>query len=284
VKAAEVLVADHCMLINILGIIRSGISLDPFANERPRVTMADVSRALFTATGRPPAPIASSRLDFISHEPATWLCQLVDASDDDWTIELSPQVRQFGGIAGVEGYLERLALVLIPDTISADAAQLVSPFTLPASLDYLDTVWRLKFGDGLVVPPGVERAARLAFDVGSVEEADSALSALAEVFKNFQVPGTPGVGGHPLQRLGPFLATHVPPEVRPQVEHAIGVFDAARQLRASSEHFGAQPRAVAALGTLGLTYPVMDWPAAWHQIQRAVSHACDVIRLEIHAL
>ncbi len=60
VKEAEVLVADHCMLIGILGTIRSGISLDPFANEGPRVTMEDVSGAFFAAKGWPPAPIASS--------------------------------------------------------------------------------------------------------------------------------------------------------------------------------------------------------------------------------
>ncbi len=212
------------------------------------------------------------------------MCQLVNASGDDWTLELSPQVRQFAGISGVEDYVERLAILLISETAAPAAAELVSPFSLPASLDYLDTVWRLKFGQGLVVAPGVERSARLAFDVDSPEEADSALSALAEVFKNFQVAGTPGVGGHPLQRMGPFLATHLPPEVRPQVEHAIDVLDAARRVRAGSEHFGAQPRAVAALSTLGLTYPVMDWLAAWRQIRRAVSNACDVIRVEIHAL
>ena len=284
VKQAAVLVADHCMLVGVLGAIRSEISLDPFANERPQITMAEVSRALFTTRGRPLAPIASGRLDFIAREPSTWHCQLVHVSDEDWTIELSPQVRRFAGIASVDEYLERLTFVLIPDANSDGAFELMSPFTLPASLDYLDTVWRLKFGAGLVVPPGVERSARLAFDVNSPEEADTALSALAEVLKSFQVSGAPGVGGHPLQRIGLFLEAHLTSEAGLQVSRAVEVLDAARQIRAGTEHFGAQARSVAAFATLGLTYPVMDWASAWRQIQQAVSRACDVIRLEVHAI
>ena len=66
-----------------------------------------------------------------------------------------------------------------------------SPFTLPASIDYLDAVWRLRFGNRLVAPPGIERSARLAFTATSPEEADSRLSALAEVFKGLTFPVAP---------------------------------------------------------------------------------------------
>ena len=63
-------------------------------------------------------------------------------------------------------------------------------------------------------PPGVERSARLAFDAGSPDEVDSRLSALAELLKGLQVPGLPGVGGHALQRLGPFLESQLPIEAQ----------------------------------------------------------------------
>jgi hypothetical protein len=84
--------------------------------------------------------------------------------------------------------LERLGSMLTHARHPSEAPVLTSPFTLPAAFDYLDTVWQLKFGKPLIVPPGLERSARLVLDVATAEEADTALSALAEVLKNLNVP------------------------------------------------------------------------------------------------
>lgn len=165
----------------------------------------------------------------------------------------------------------------------SSTSELNSPFTLPAAIDYLDAIWRLRFNEPLVEPPGLERSARIAFSVGTVEEADSALSALAEVLKTLNVPGMPDVGGHPLQRLVPFLRTCLPEVAMPAIQQAIIVLDAVRQVRASSQHIGTQSRAIAALDEIGLVYPIADWPAAWTHIQRTVAHSCDTIRQELHA-
>jgi hypothetical protein len=154
---------------------------------------------------------------------------------------------------------------------------------MPAAFDYLDAVWRLRFGEPLVVPPGLERSARLVLDVATAEEADTALSALAEVLKNLKVPGVGGLGGHPLQRLAPYLETKLPEEAMPAVSQAVTILDAARQVRASLQHVGAQSRAVKAFTDLGLTYPVADWPLAWRQVQAAVAHSCDRLRQELHS-
>lgn len=280
VQAASSLVTGLCSLISALGTIRSEIALDPFANERPRVTMRQAAEVESKLRGFPIPRIDKSFLPFLTKEPSAWNCQVVDNSSDDWVIELSPVIRRFAGLKDVDDYLDRLNLVLIPGDEAATSL-FVSPFTLPAALDYLDTVWRLKFKAGLLVPPGIERSARLAFDVSTSEEADSALSALAEVLKSLQVPG--GSGGHPLQRLGPFLANEISPEAMPSVDDAIALLNAVRQLRASSQHVGAQPEAVSAFARLGLVYPVSDWGMAWRQVQGAVGHACDILRRELHA-
>ena len=67
------------------------------------------------------------------------------------------------------------------------------------------------------------------------------------------------------------------------MSEAVSILDAARQVRASFQHVGVQPRAVNAFTDLGLTYPVADWPSAWGQIKRVVAHACDRLRQELHS-
>jgi hypothetical protein len=280
---ASTLVQDHLLLLDTLGAIRSDVSLDPFDTEWPQVSASQLVQAAFQYRHRTPGPIDRARLDFMQHEPATWQCHFVEGTDDEWALALSPQIRRFAGVKDVDDYLERLSLVLLPESTVDERPAFVSPFTLPAALDYLDAIWWRKFNAGLVVPPGLERSARLAFNVESAEEADSSLSALAEVLKAFQVPGLPGKGGHPLQRLGPFLSDHLSDEAMPAVNEAITILDAVRQVRAAAQHVGAESGLVDALTRLDLSYPVSDWPAAWGRIQQAVAYSCDVIRQEIHA-
>lgn len=96
-------------------------------------------------------------------------------------------VRRFRNVSSVDEYLHRLRGWIEP--AAQPAAILTSPLSLVAALDYLDVVWRLRFGTGLLVVPSAERAARLAFDGTTTEELDNRLSALGEMFKGFDVPG-----------------------------------------------------------------------------------------------
>ncbi len=275
---AAPLILPWVRMIGALGTIRSTVRLDPFAEEIPRASKSDV--ATFVAGT---AALRGDQLDFLCCEPATWNCQVVDSSDE-WVIELTPEIRRFAGVGTVDAYLGQLHRLVAakPPRVTA-TPEFASPVTLPAWLDYLDAVWRLRFGAGLLVPPGIERSARLALDVEAVEEADSALSALAEVLKTLAVPGVEGVGGHPLSRLVPYLGRYLTEQSTLRVSQAVEVLNAARQLRAGAQHTGAQPDAIAAYAILGLPYPVVDWPAGWRRIQQAVSYACDIIRQEIHA-
>ena len=202
--------------------------------------------------------------------------------NSDWHIEVAPVVRRFAGVSTVEDYFRRFRKVVTP-TLVAPKEALVSPFTLAASLDYLDAVWHMKFGSSILVPPGIERSARLAFDARSPEEADSRLSALAEVLKGMRVPGVSGVGGHALERLRPFLDADLPDESHERVHRAIEVLDAARTMRVGGQHVGAQAGVAEACARLGLSYPIADWSMAWTQIQSVVTIAIDAIRDEIQA-
>ena len=142
-------------------MFRSKIRLDPFADTKPKVTRDEI------VSSRPYLIIDKSLLASLDHEPATWLCQVITTSDDDWRIELAPSVRRFADITSLEDYLSRMRDLLVPTETPAMAI-VDSPFTLPASIDYLDVVWRLRFDKKpLVVPPGVERSAKLAFNAAT---------------------------------------------------------------------------------------------------------------------
>ena len=278
VPIAQTYVDNFLALVRAIGSIRSNIRLDPFADTKPTVTRDDVVGSRW-----PPIMMDKSLLAFLDHEPATWRCQVITTSEDDWSIELAPSIRRFADITSLEDYLARLRELLVP-TETPPIATVDSPFTLPASVDYLDVVWRLRFEKRpLVVPPGVERSAKLAFNAVTQEEVDNRLSVLAELLKNLQVPGVDGIGGHPLQRLGPFLARELPSESHERVDEAMQLLDAARMIRTGGQHHSAQSETVAAYSRLGLSFPVVDWPAAWQQIQRVVATALNDIRDEIYA-
>ena len=170
------------------------------------------------------------------------------------------------------------------ETAHGEVPVLTSPFTMPAAFDYLDAVWQLRFGQPLLVPPGLERSARLILDVATAEEADTALSALAEVLKNLNVPGVGCAGMHtPAPTPRP-----VPGNEAARRGHACGVpgsHDPGRRPPGADQFstcWGTTPGGEG-VPDLGLTYPVADWPSAWRQIQAAVAHSCDRLRQELHS-
>ena len=121
----------------------------------------------------------------------------------------------------------------------------------------------------------------MASDVTSADELDSCLSALAELFKGFHIPGTPGVDGHPLQRLPAFLESKLPAESHNTIYNAVSILDAARTSRHARQHHGLQIAAPSQWAIFGISYPVFDCSTAWRQIQTSVAGAVDAIRNEI---
>lgn len=279
IPLANAIVDNFLAFIDRLGTIRSTIQLDPFTSEKPRATMNEI-----VELRRPHFDVRQHLIEMCGREPATWLCERVNISEDNWSITLQPQLRRFAGVRTVDDYFRRLDEILVlPKSTTESEVRYQSPFTLVAAIDYFDVVWRVKFGNHLVVPPGVERSARLANDVSNFEEFDSCICALAELLKNIRVPGSAGKGGHPLERLSPFLGEHLPQESHVRVEKAVGILDTARQLRHASQHHSDNLDPPRLWARLGINYPVFDWPSAWKQIQELATGAIDSIRSEIQA-
>jgi hypothetical protein len=277
---ARDLVSATLMLIDALGTGRQAIHLDPFNGVPPSLTRDIVFTnpllaARVTLFGAMP-------IEILGREPATWHCRFSPATEDWESVELSPAVRRFAGVQSSDDYMERLALMLSHSEVSDP--QSGSPFPLPDAIDYLDAVWHRRFQTPLVQAPGVARSAKLAGAASNSDEAATCLSALAELLKGLRLTGTPGDGGgHSLDRLEPFLDSNLPEESRERVHDAIATLNAARKIRAGSQHVSAQSQALEAFALLKIGFPVYDWPRAWQQVQAAVAHAFDVIREELQA-
>lgn len=278
VPIARTRVLTFVRLVGALGTLRSAVVLDPFEDTQPTITKSDVLRIIY-----PSQAADSGLLDLLSGEPPVWHCQVTKLTDSDWSLIATPFTRRFAGVSSIEDYFARFVEFVSPPINEQPTVSPFSPFTLPASFDYLDAVWRLRFGSTLVVPPGVERSARLAFTATTNEEADSRLSALAELLKNLNVPGTPGVGGHALARLQEFLLANLPVEAHARVINSIEILDAARGMRVGGQHHAAASGFIAACSRLNIEYPVSNWSEAWARIQSMIATAVDAIRDEIQA-
>jgi hypothetical protein len=187
--------------------------------------------------------------DILGGEPATWHGSgQVDAGD--WKHNVSTFVRRFRAVSDVDDYLRRLRAFIVPAAPVAEPV-VVSPLGLGAAFDYLNVVWRLRFGDGLLASPSVERSARLAFDATSAEEFDNRPSALGELFKGFDPPGDESQGS--LQRLRAFLGGNLSAEAMARVEPALATLRSATDVRNAGQHIDAAADAATALPLLGLT-------------------------------
>lgn len=277
VPVARVRVLTFIRFVGALGTLRSEVVLDPFEDIQRTITKSDVLRVIYPSTAADP-----ELLELLNGEPPVWNCQVSQMTESDWSLIVSPITRRFAGVSSIEDYFERF-VQFVSSIDDQPFENPVSPFTLPASFDYLDAVWHLRFGAPLVVPPGVERSARLAFTATTNEEADSRLSALAELLKNLAVPSTPGIGGHALERLRAYLLTQIPAEAVARVTDAIEILNAARSMRVGSQHHAASPGFIAACTQLNIAYPIADWSEAWSRIQSMTAAAVNAIRDEIQA-
>jgi hypothetical protein len=200
VENAKVRISTFVRFVGVLGTLRSKIVLDPFGQEQPTIAKSDVLSLIYPSTA-----VGEELLELLSGEPPLWNSVMTQQDDSGWILlYVPPGTRRFAGVKSTDDYFEAFSEFLVSKEERL-VDTFVSPFMLPASLDYLDAVWQNRFQKPLVVPPGVERSARLAFTASNVEEADSRLSALAELLKNLKIPSTPGVDGHPLKRMKAFL-------------------------------------------------------------------------------
>ena len=259
---------------------RQNAALDPFKPEDDEITSTDlvalVNRVSDNWVKWMPAVFA--------HEPATWGGgQVPDDADSPWTWRCGGALRHFIDVTDVNDYLWRINAFLQPAVEGPPAEIPDPPMGLVASLDFLAAVWALKYSKPLLNLPSATVVTSLALDADTADEFDSRLSALGQVLKGLDASPMPNVPKHPVQYLGARVLLDVPPEAQHRVQAAIDVLEAAVAVRNAVQHAPAAPQSVSAMQTLGLTYPLSNWGAAWARIRTRVSGALIDIREELQA-
>jgi len=259
---------------------RQNAVLDPFKPEEDEITSTDMTALLNRHSDRWVKWLPK----VFAHEPATWGGgQIPDADDQPWTWRSTRALRHFINVKNVNDYLWRINAFLQPEVDGPPVEIPDPPLGFAASLDFLATVWSLKYGKPLVKLPSATAVTTLALDADTADEFDSRLSALGQVLKGLDSPHMPNVPKHPVQYLGARVLLDVPPESQHRVQAAIDVLSAAVAVRNAVQHAPAAPKSVSAMQTLGLVYPLSDWSVAWARIRTRVSAAFADIREELQA-
>jgi hypothetical protein len=205
-------------------------------------------------------------------------------AEETWTWMVGRSVLDYAGVGlDLEEYLRRL-VAKYRSPQSSGARAIASPLSLPASLGYLDTAWRVvpQHHAHLVVMPSPERSASLAFNATSREEYLERISAIGDVLKSLNVPkGGAQRGGHALERLRAYLFAVLALESRPRVTEALDRLDLVRRIRNGGGHAEAEPDALLAYRSLGIVLPIRDWDAAWETVRSRTIEALDALRDEI---
>jgi hypothetical protein len=141
-------------------------------------------------------------------------------------------------------------------------------------------VWRLRFGRKLVHVPSTERAAKLVFEVTSSDKFTDRLSALGEMFKALDVPGS---AAGTFERLRSYLPAHLTAEALARVTTALDLLQKVTHLCNAGQHVAAADMAARALPAFELSYPITSYQAAWWAVQAHVIAALDRIREEVQA-
>jgi hypothetical protein len=200
-----------------------------------------------------------------------------------WTWSSTGALRHFIDVTDVNDYLWRINAFLQPKVEEPPVEITDPPLGLAASLDFLATVWMLKYEKPLLRLPSATVVTSLALEADTADEFDSRLSALGQVLRGLDAPPMPDVPKHPVQYLGARVLLDVPAEAQRRVQAAIDVLGTAVAVRNAVQHAPAAPNSVSAMQTLGLGYPLSDWSTAWARIRTRVSAAFTDIREELQA-
>lgn len=248
--------------------------LDPFDSTTPEVSLSELAAQLKPEWRSWVALMP----DIFDHEPATWGGR-VSGPHNDLRWRHTRDMRHFVGVSDLDDYLTRISTYLAAP-VHPVPLPTAPTLDLPASLDFLHTVWLLVYGTSLVQLPSAQIAASLATDASTAAEFDAHLSGLVQVLKGFAVPPP---GKHPVARLKSKLLHDLPTEAHPIVDRAIETLEAVSAVRDGGQHVKATPKAVAALRVFGLDYPVVDWQLSWEAIRNGTARALTDLREELLA-
>ncbi len=281
---AQALIKDALLLVQVFVDARRNFMPPPTEVKQLQVTSDEVLAAVNQARRSPfqlPTPAVLAGL----HKTEPPLYASMGGSSTEtmviWTIWRS--LRDFDGVTDVDDYVRRI-VAKYHTPRAPQQPVLAAPLSLPSSLGYLDTAWRVMAGRDvhLIVLPSPERAASLAFDAGTSGEYLERLGALADVLKWIQVPpGGNQQGGHPLRKLRAYLEWKLPKESHSRVSDALDQLKYVNNIRNGGLHAEAEPLALQGYKALGIAYPITDPRAAWDAIRTATVQALDALRDEI---
>jgi hypothetical protein len=202
---------------------------------------------------------------------------------EQWTVQVSKDVRLYRGVTDSASYLERVVEYLTPPTAAVKRLY-PSPFTLPEAIDFLDAVWLVRFGKDRLFRLGSASAITgLAFACATEDEFKSRVSALADVLARMDVPLTNGLppDSGSLVRLEAFLATSLLSPDLDRLADLVGVLKAIVAIRAGGQHDDARRRQLDGYTKLGIAYPITGWATAWEDVQVHAIEAINAARQEI---
>jgi hypothetical protein len=214
-------------------------------------------------------------------EPPTWAGLSNGPDDFDWWHDIGPEILDYADVTDVDDYLNRVTAQLTPRRTVVSSV-VMPPRDLVGAIDYLDTVWQLRFKAKLVQVDSLERVAMLALPVETADAFDAGLSAFADVLSHLSVVDQPGSADqHPITKLGAFLPGRLPLADHNRIQAALATLNRIKTVRHGMQHAKAAPAAAEALHELGVGYPIANWSAAWDAIRLAGIGAFDALREEI---
>jgi hypothetical protein len=286
---ADALIDAYLSMLRFLDDRRRAKDPHPMLVRKAEVSVADLMAALGTrgVDAQPPSlgwqGLARQLRQLVEHEPGVrGALELTGSPDsDNWACSPQSDLRPFGQVTSVEGYLHAVADIALPPA-SAQEPAFPSSLGLPEAIDFLDAVWRLHFDDHLFQLPGARKTEELGLDSATTEEFESRVSALADLIARLKVAGAEKILA--LDRLKEFLPPHLPDNAsRARVEAAIRTLRRINHVRRGGQHQGAADVRTSAFQALGIPFPPDDWGSAWASIQARAVEAFNAIREEIQA-
>jgi hypothetical protein len=266
------------------------LRLDPVPRNRPRDVLVN-ARDLISAVADHRIPRDRLSFNFLwelmAGEPPT--PGAYTAPGGPWTWKVDRPVRAFEGIAGIEDYLERLTVLLLPP-VAAPPPAVPNPLELVTELDYLDAIWRLipsHQREHLFTFEGGERTAKLSWPANSPEEFDSRLSSLGELLRSANESARNNRRKEanrewPLKDLAKEVGRLL--QDNAVAARAVATLTDVVRVRDAGQHGDAHARGVAAAARFGFEYPPRNPTQAWETVAQETITALVALREELQPL
>lgn len=267
------IIGDFLAYLRALTAAQERIKESPFA-------VADVEAGL----------VAALRAAGRDETTLPWVSKLIDrewlgvqvwnqsANDNDVVSRLSLLTN--ADFHTVEEYLAAVTVAATPRP-RVVAPEYRDPRALSRAITNFDITCELALKAPLITKPAIDRTALFAQDAAIDAEFREGLSALGELLGGFSVPGKNP--NHAVGRLLVYLVQALPNIHQAQVQRAIHLFDAVRDLRNSSQHLKPSERLIQACERLGLPFVQRDPKQAWDIIRGQMTDAFTILQEEIYA-